>query len=747
MPRRTPLLLAAALLAAAVAVPGNASAASTLTLTAPLGPVEEGTVAEVGATFDASGGSPDRFRFGWGDDTVSFFPAPPYGVTAGHAYADEGTYQVVVRVTGQVEVSRRVEIVVVNADPVLDPMPDTPAPLGEPFDLSIGFTDPGTLDLHDVTVYWGDGSPVDPLTGVAGNAAAFSHTFATPGPFVVTVTVDDGEGGSVTDDFTASVVPFCGGHPVTIDAASLAPGANITGTGGPDVILGTPRADVIDALGGNDVVCAGEGGDTVYGGKGDDTLLGEGGDDTLLGGSGNDSLVGGAGDDSLDGGWGNDTLGGGFGQDAIVGGPGDDTVRAGRGDDTVSGDAGNDTLFGDPGDDVLLGGEGDDTLDGGPGADRLEGGDDDDLLRGAGEADTLEGGPGDDALSGGPGNDTLRGDEGRDVLYGGAGRDDLAGGAGTDFLFRSEYPNLDHMDGGPDTGEEDVVETGKRGTYDAGIRRYLTETEALAFQGSYLLGEFTTYHNCCENRVVNIQLMADTISGHLVLPGEEFSINATVGQRTLAKGYLLAGAIIGAYVQCCDDPANVGGGTSQFGTTFYNAVFFAGLEDIEHQPHSLDFARYPDGREATMGWPHPDVVFRNNTDHPVLITTHHAGYHGTSITVKIWGDNGGVDVSAGAGPRRNIYNTSLVIYEGDRSLAPGQEVVKYAPYAGYTIDVFRYITFPDGHTTTEKWTWTYAAHPKVVKVHPCEVPPGNPDYTGEACPSGGEDPDPPIDPV
>ncbi len=192
------------------------------------------------------------------------------------------------------------------------------------------------------------------------------------------------------------------------------------------------------------------------------------------------------------------------------------------------------------------------------------------------------------------------------------------------------------MDGGPDTGEEDVVDTGKRGTYATGIRRYLTEDEALGFQGAYLLGEFTTYHNCCEDRVVNIQLMADTVSGHVVLPGEVFSVNATVGERTAAKGYRPAGAIIGGYVQCCDHPANMGGGTSQFGTTIFNAVFFAGMEDIEHQPHSLDFARYPDGREATMGWPHPDVAFRNDTDHPVIVTTHHSGllrhqHHGEDL--------------------------------------------------------------------------------------------------------------------
>ena len=313
----------------------------------------------------------------------------------------------------------------------------------------------------------------------------------------------------------------------------------------------------------------------------------------------------------------------------------------------------------------MEGGTEDDALGGNEGTDHLLGDEGDDILRGFGEADTLEGGPGADALSGGLGPDLLRGGDGGDVLHGGSGRDDLAGGAGSDFLFRSEYPSLDRMDGGPDTGEEDVVDTAKRGTLATGVRRYLTEAEALAFQGSYLLGQFTTYHNCCENRVVNIQLMADTIHGHVVLPGEVFSVNATVGQRTAAKGYLPAGAIIGAYVQCCDLPDNMGGGTSQFGTTIYNAGFFAGLEDVEHRPHSLDFDRYPDGREATMGWPHPDVAFRNDTGRPVIITTHHSGFYGTSITVRIWGDNDRRIVTAGASPRRNYYSTSAVIYEGD----------------------------------------------------------------------------------
>lgn len=401
--------------------------------------------------------------------------------------------------------------------------------------------------------------------------------------------------------------------------------------------------------------------------------------------------------------------------DARSGGPG-----------PVVGTAGADVILGSAGPDEILGKGGADVICGGAGADEIDGGEGDDLLLGGAGGDRLLGGLGRDALAGGTGRDSLRGGAGGDVLHGGRGTDELLGQEDGDFLFRSEDPNLDRMDGGPG---ENVVDVGRRGTQATGIRRYLTQAEALAFRGAYLLGEFTTNHDCCQNRVVNIQLMADTVHGHLVMPGETFSVNATVGRRTTEKGYLPAGAIIGGYVQCCGYADNIGGGTSQFGTTIYNAVFFAGLEDVEHQPHSLDFARYPDGREATMGYPHPDVAFRNDTDHPVLITTHHSGFRGTSITVKVWGDNDGRQVTAGAGARRNVYNTGRIIQEPDYSLGCGRSYVKVAAQPGFTIDVFRYIDYPDGTRTTEKWTWTYSAGPEVRRVGVC-------------APSGGEPPPP-----
>ncbi|MBP1632848.1 MAG: hypothetical protein H6Q11_1136, partial [Acidobacteria bacterium] len=256
--------------------------------------------------------------------------------------------------------------------------------------------------------------------------------------------------------------------------------------------------------------------------------------------------------------------------------------------------------------------------------------------------------------------------------------------------------------------------------------------------------ELISYHDgdvCCttfytpggdeknQNRVHNIQLMADTVNGAIVMPGETFSLNDYVGQRTVEKGYRPAGAIIGPIIECCDDPANIGGGVSQFTTTLYNAVFWSGLEDVKHTPHTLYISRYPEGLEATLGWPEPDLVFRNNTAAAVYIKTEHTA---DSITVKFFGDNGGIRVSMERSERS--YPTQPQDYfEPDPTVTPGEERVDTEGTPGFTVTVFRTITYPNGTETTEQWTWRYDPWPNRVSVHPCDLPP----YP--ACPSGVPD--------
>jgi hypothetical protein len=228
------------------------------------------------------------------------------------------------------------------------------------------------------------------------------------------------------------------------------------------------------------------------------------------------------------------------------------------------------------------------------------------------------------------------------------------------------------------------------------------------------ISEFTTFHNCCENRVINIQLIADAVDGVMVAPGETWSLNEHVGERTREKGYVPAGAIIGGSVECCDSPINIGGGTSQFTTTLYNAIFFAGMEDVAHQPHTIYFSRYPEGREATLGFPEPDLVFRNNTDAYVLIDTSHTD---TSITVKFFGDNGGIEVEAGLSDRYNFTGVRRRV-EYTTDVTPGEERVQPGS-GGWAVDIYRYITYPDGTETTEEWTWQYTGAVEVVERHPC----------------------------
>jgi hypothetical protein len=177
---------------------------------------------------------------------------------------------------------------------------------------------------------------------------------------------------------------------------------------------------------------------------------------------------------------------------------------------------------------------------------------------------------------------------------------------------------------------------------------------------------------------------------------------------------VLAPAIIMGELECCDSPINIGGGTSQWTTTLYNAAFFAGLEDVDHTPHSEWISRYPEGREATLGWPAPDLKFRNNTGHALIIR---AVYTDTSLTAKIYGNNGGLVVEAGLSGRYN-YTSPIIRHVDNDELECGTEQIKSNGSGGWSVDIYRYITFPDGEQTTEKWVWHYTGLYKVIEHGP-----------------------------
>ncbi len=251
----------------------------------------------------------------------------------------------------------------------------------------------------------------------------------------------------------------------------------------------------------------------------------------------------------------------------------------------------------------------------------------------------------------------------------------------------------------------------------------LTNEEAEAYGPMGLVSKFTT-DTPGTNRVHNIHLMADTVDEHVVFPGQTFSINEVVGPRTLEKGYLEDCAIINGEVVCEGHPANVGGGVSQFSTTLYNAVFYGCFEDVKHKPHSLYFSKYPEVIEATMGYPDPDVVFRNNSEAPVIIR---AAYTNSTITVLFYGSIGGKTCTADWGDRTNPEEFETVYVadepeEGQEPLDPGQERRIQSGIDGFTQTVTRIVKLPDGTTERERtWTWRYLTQDKKIAVHACMV--------------------------
>ncbi len=242
--------------------------------------------------------------------------------------------------------------------------------------------------------------------------------------------------------------------------------------------------------------------------------------------------------------------------------------------------------------------------------------------------------------------------------------------------------------------------------YRAGREAELSTADVEAFGVKEKISEFTTFHSCCQARVTNIQQIADDTDGAWILPGEVFSLNAQVGKRKVENGYVCAGALLrGEIVD--EGEICIGGGTSQFTTTLYNAIFFAGVEDVFHFKHTVWFSRYPEGREATLGFPNPDIKFRNNTDSVIVIRTSHTD---TSITVKFFGDNGGIEVEAGLSGR---YNHSAPFDGGCvPNEAPSGTVFQNGT-PGWTVTVYRYITYPDGTKTTESWVERYQGYWKL----------------------------------
>ncbi|MFE9653963.1 VanW family protein [Micromonospora sp. NPDC006431] len=201
-------------------------------------------------------------------------------------------------------------------------------------------------------------------------------------------------------------------------------------------------------------------------------------------------------------------------------------------------------------------------------------------------------------------------------------------------------------------------------------------------------------------RSQNIVQAAKDVDGTIVKPGETFSLNGHTGERGYDQGYQDAPTIVNGKLV-----PGVGGGVSQFTTTLFNATYYAGLEDVEHKPHSFYFSRYPAVIESTIFWPQLDFKFRNNTQYGVLIDT---SYTASTITVSIWSTKIYDSVTTEYGPRRDITQPKTVY------LDPGPKCIAAAGSVGFAQDAYRVIKKDGKVIKREKFSWRYDPEPRFI---------------------------------
>ena len=234
-----------------------------------------------------------------------------------------------------------------------------------------------------------------------------------------------------------------------------------------------------------------------------------------------------------------------------------------------------------------------------------------------------------------------------------------------------------------------------------------TTSEALAMGIDRRMSSYKTYYSGTTDRITNLQLGVGELDGTLVSPGETFSLNEAIGERTEERGFRPAPVIIGT-----EFAEEIGGGTSQVATTVFNAAWEAGLRITERNPHSLYISRYQLGRDATVYWPSLDLKFVNDTKSWVL--------------VKGFAESDGISVAIYGGEDRRVESspgtftvTGRVPVErvGDPTLPKGKSVIEQEGSAPSRTSVTRTVYGSNGNVIhDETWTTSYRGEKRIVRV-------------------------------
>ena len=225
-----------------------------------------------------------------------------------------------------------------------------------------------------------------------------------------------------------------------------------------------------------------------------------------------------------------------------------------------------------------------------------------------------------------------------------------------------------------------------------------------------LLATFSTqYQSSNVNRTTNLKLAADKINGIVLLPGEEFSYNKTVGERTVQAGFKEAAVFNAGRIE-----NGLGGGICQISSTLYDAVVMADLDVTVRRNHQFVTSYVKAGADATVVWGSQDFKFKNTRKYPIKITI---TVSGGVATAKIWGVKEEVEYDITIETKKTATIPYTTQYVQDSSLPEGQQKIVQSGSNGQKVEAYK-VKRLNGQviSTTLLSKDTYNAMKKIVHV-------------------------------
>lgn len=223
------------------------------------------------------------------------------------------------------------------------------------------------------------------------------------------------------------------------------------------------------------------------------------------------------------------------------------------------------------------------------------------------------------------------------------------------------------------------------------------------------LATFTTNYDASNiNRNNNLVLASEKLDGTVINPGETFSYNKTIGERTISAGFKKANAYAGGNVVL-----DVGGGICQLSSTLYNTALLANMEIVERHNHSFKTSYLDAGRDATVSWGALDFKFKNTRNYPIkIVATAGDGV----VTVEIYGIKEDSDETVLIESKVTSVIEQEIEYKTDLTLAEGEEVVERYGENGCTSETYK-TTLKNGVITSKTLISndTYNALSKIIR--------------------------------